>query len=98
MTTQKTQNDGPVETLRDGALKATIWRNETEKDGEKRAFFTAEISRTYTDDAGDYHDSHSVSAAQLLQQAHLAYKAYERIRKLQRAERVLAEDDQAEAA
>lgn len=97
MTTQKPQNDGPVETLRDGALKATIWRNETEKDGKKRAFFTAEISRTYTDDAG-YHDSHSMSATQLLQQAHLAHRAYDRIRKLQRAERVLAEDDQAEAA
>ena len=34
MSKKETQNNGPVETLRDGALKATIWRNEGKKDGE----------------------------------------------------------------
>ena len=94
MTKQQTQNNGPVETLRDGAIKATIWRNEGEKDGEKYVFFTTEISRTYTDDDGKYHDSYSMSAVQLLKQSHLALKAYDRVRKLERAEKVLADDDQ----
>lgn len=94
MSKKETKNTGPVETLRDGALKATIWRNEGKKDGESYVFFTAEISRTYKDDAGNYHDGHSMSAIQLLKVSHLAEKAYDRIRKLEHAERVLADDDQ----
>ena len=40
-----TENKGPVETLRDGNLKATIWRNF----GENGTFYSVEISRTYKD-------------------------------------------------
>ena len=94
MTKQNTNGEKPSETLRDGAIKATIWRNETEKDGEKRAFFTADISRTYQDDKGDYHDSLSFSGNDLLQVSHLALKAYDRMARLRQAEKALAEDDQ----
>ena len=76
-------NNGPVDTIRDGAIKATIWKNE----GEHGTFFTAEVTRTYTDAKDGFHDSVSMSATQLLKQSRLASKAYDRIRELQQAEK-----------
>jgi len=75
----------PTETLRDGSLKATIWKNE----GEKGLFFSVDLSRTYKDDGGSYHDSHSFSGTELLRAAHLATRAYDRISELRQAEGAL---------
>lgn len=72
----------PTETLRDGSLKATIWKNE----GEKGAFFSVNLSRTYKDEAGNYHDSDSFSGSELLRIAHLASRAYDQVSKLRQAE------------
>ena len=72
----------PTETLRDGSLKATIWKNE----GEKGAFFSVNLSRTYKDEAGNYHDSDSFSGSELLRIAHLASRAYDQVSQLRRAE------------
>ena len=71
----------PTDTLRDGSLKATIWKNE----GEKGAFFSVNLSRTYKDDAGNYHDSDSFSGSELLRIAHLASRAYDRVAQLRQA-------------
>jgi len=62
-----TENKGPVETLRDGNLKATIWRNF----GENGTFYSVEISRTYKD-GDDYKTAHSFSGAELLKVSRLA--------------------------
>ena len=72
----------PTETLRDGSLKATIWKNE----GEKGAFFSVNLSRTYKDDGGNYHDSDSFSGSELLRIAHLASQAYDRVSTLRQAQ------------
>jgi len=72
----------PTETLRDGSLKATIWKNE----GEKGPFFSVSLTRIYTDDAGNYHDSDSFSGSELLRIARLASRAYDRIADLRQAE------------
>ena len=72
----------PTETLRDGSLKATIWKNE----GEKGAFFSVNLSRTYKDEAGNYHDSDSFSGSELLRIAHLASRAYDQVSELRQAE------------
>ena len=45
----------PETTLRDGNIKATIWKNF----GDKGNFFTVTLTRTYTDEGGKYHDSNS---------------------------------------
>lgn len=79
----------PVETLRDGALKAAIWKNESEN-GD---FFAVTFARTYKDGKGDLQDTDSYSGAQLLRLAHLATKAYDRVAKLTREAR--ASDDEA---
>ncbi len=93
MTKKQTQTPKPADTLRDGAIKATIWRNESEKDGKTNVFFTADISRTYTDADGKYQDSHSFSGIDLLKVARLSGKAYDRLAKLRKAEAALVDDD-----
>ncbi len=63
----------PTATLRDGRIKATIWKQDSEKGG----FFRVNFTRGYKDDAGNWHDSDSFSGAELLRIAYLATKAYE---------------------
>lgn len=74
------EKNKPVETLRDGSIRATIWKNSSEK-GD---FYSVQITRTWQDDEGNYHDSDSFSGSQLLRVAHLAAKAYDRTAELRR--------------
>ncbi len=73
MTTQA--KNQPIDTIRSGRIKATIWENAK----ENGTFYSIEISRTYKDEAGNYHDSHSFSGTELLQVARLAHIAYDEI-------------------
>lgn len=84
----------PVETLRDGAIKAAIWRNET----EKGVFHRVTFARTYEDDEGKLQDTDSYSGTELLQLSHLAPKAYDRVRKLNKAARIADENEDGEEA
>jgi hypothetical protein len=68
-----TTNTKPAATIRDGALKATIWRNT----GDKGEFHSVRFTRTWKDEQGHYHDGDSFSGAELLRLAHLATKAYD---------------------
>lgn len=79
-----TSTQKPSATLRDGAIKATIWKRQSESNG---SFFTVEFSRTYTDEAGAYHDSRSFSGAEPLMLARLAGRAYDRIADLRIADK-----------
>ncbi len=74
------EKNKPVETIRDGSIKATIWRNSSEK-GD---FYSVQFTRTWQDDQGNYHDADSFSGSQLLRVAHLAAKAYDRTAELRR--------------
>lgn len=78
----------PAETLRDGKVKATIWRNVVEKDGQTTVFFAGEPSVTYEDKkTGDLKDGHSLRTIQWLQLADLARDTYKRMRELEQAEK-----------
>lgn len=70
----------PEHTLRDGSLKATIWRNE----GEKGPYFSTTLARTYEDRDGKLQDTNSFSSAELLKVAELARDAYAETRRLSR--------------
>lgn len=72
----------PLATLRDGALKATIWRN----DGKKGDFCTARITRTYRTADAQYRDTDCFSRNELLKVAHLAMRAYEELARLHQAD------------
>jgi hypothetical protein len=76
----------PAETLRDGSIKATIWKNE----GENGAFYSVSLTRTYTDKDGNPHDVDSFSGTQLLQVAELGKKAYRTCQTHRTADKVVA--------
>lgn len=66
----------PVATLRDGAIKATIWGNLSDNG---RVRYSIDISRSYTDDQGAWHDTHYFGRNELLRVARLAGKAFDEI-------------------
>ena len=75
------KNDGPVTTLRDGSLKAAIWRN----DSEKGQFHNCTLSRVYKDDrSGELRDSSSFSGKDMMRVSELSRRAHNTIVKLNR--------------
>jgi hypothetical protein len=78
------ENNPPRDTLRDGNLKASIWRNES---SEKGSFYSASLSRTYKDQNGELRDTHSFAGNELLRVSELARKAYDRTQELRREDR-----------
>lgn len=66
---------GPVDVIRDGALKATIWEN----DSENGVYFSTVLARTYEDSDGRLRDTHSFNGTELLRIAELARRAYENV-------------------
>ena len=74
------QNKGPVDTLRDGALKATIWRRES----DTKDYFTTSFAKTYSDKEGNLKDGHSFGQSDLLGVAELARLAHQRTAELKR--------------
>lgn len=79
-TTEQTRQ--PADVIRDGALKATIWRNE----GEDGPFYSTSLARTFEDREGNLRDAHSFSGSDLLKVSELARKAYDRSAELRREE------------
>lgn len=73
MTTTTNPNNSPAAQLRDGSIKATIWRN-IQDSGKTR--YSTELSRSYTDQQGNWHDTNSLSGSELLRAANLLIQAY----------------------
>ncbi|WOI52571.1 hypothetical protein [Parvularcula sp. LCG005] len=73
----------PEATIQDGAIKATIWRNE----GDNGPYFATTITRTYRDAAGNPKETNSLVGTDLLRAAELARGAYARSRKLMKEAR-----------
>ena len=72
----------PIETLRDGSLKATIWKNF----GDRGNYYSVQLARSYTDDGGDWKESNSFIGDELLRIARLAGRAYDRATALRASE------------
>lgn len=70
----------PVDTIRDGAIKASIWKNES----ERGPYFATTISRSYKNADGDWKESRSFNASDLLKVAEVARQAYARTNDLRR--------------
>ena len=70
-----THSNTPVDTIRDGSLKATIWMNPK----ENGTFYSVQITRSYTDEQGNWHETDSFSGSELLRVARLANIAYSEI-------------------
>ncbi len=70
----------PKDTIRDGRIKATLWRNE----GEKGPYVSTDFSRSWQDAEGQWHDSKSFGLGDLLGLSELARTAYGRGREIER--------------
>lgn len=78
MSTETQTNDSPVKVFRIGAVKASIWQNET--DGRK--FYSTKITRVYRD-GEDWKEATTYSHDELLNVAKLAERAETYIERLQ---------------
>lgn len=79
---QQSPNNGPEDTIRDGSLKATIWR----RNGQNGDYFTTDFAKTYEDEEGKLKDSRSFGDQELLRISELARKAHDRNTELRREE------------
>lgn len=70
----------PEETLREGSLKAAIWRNES----ENGAYHSVTVARTYKDRDGNLQDTQSFRAKDMLGLAELARRAHHNTHELDR--------------
>lgn len=69
----ETQNQGPLQTLRDGAVFAKLWQQE----GKNGPFVTVEIGRTYQDQqSGEYRSTNSFSDRDILKVQAIALEAH----------------------
>jgi len=67
----------PVESLRDGSVKAAIWENE----GDKGKFHSVTFTRTYRDKEGNYADTNRFSGTDLLKLSNIATQSYEAVQR-----------------
>ncbi len=73
-------NNRPEMVIRDGSLKATVWRNE----GDKGPYFTTSMAKTYSDERGNPKDTQNFSQSDLLRVAELGRETYGVINQLKR--------------
>ena len=87
-------SNSPIETKRAGAVKATIWENQNDKN---QIYHSVVISRTYRDDEGDWKETSQLFTdhlplAQLVSTQAFAF-IHERLETL-RAEKAAAKKDE----
>jgi len=80
-TAQAPENrNGPVDTVRDKNLKASIWRNQ----GERGDFFTVKFAKTYRDSDGTLRDTNNFTDTEILRVSELARRTYGRVSELEK--------------
>ena len=75
-----TPKNPPVETLREGPLKAALWRNES----ERGAYHSVTLARTYKDREGQLQETSSFRAKDMLGLSELARRAHHHTHDLDR--------------
>ena len=75
-----TANNKPDVVIRDGRLKATVWRN----DGENGPYWTTAFAKTITGKDGNPRDVQSFSQTETLRLGELGREAYAAINQLKR--------------
>ncbi len=73
----------PDDTIRDGALKATIWGRDYKSDsGKTGRAFDVTIARSYKDRNGEWRETNQFSSNELLRVSRISEKALDRIDEL----------------
>jgi hypothetical protein len=77
---QKTEiKNMPEKKFRAGAISATVWKNQTEKDGKIIDYRTVSIDRNYQDNKGEWNSTNSLRVNDLPKASLVLQKAYEYI-------------------
>lgn len=76
-----TASNHPIDTLRDGRLKATVWANAGENN---ETYHTVTLAKVYEDRNGQLQETASFSPGELLRIAELAREAHGVVRGLRR--------------
>lgn len=74
------KSNGPESVLRDGNLKANIWK----RSGQNGDYFETSFAKTYQDKEGKLRDTQNFAAKDLLGISELAREAHHRSRELRR--------------
>jgi hypothetical protein len=90
MSTQSS-NNRPIHTVRHGRIKATVWVNPT----QKGPMYNVNLSRSYTDEEGNWHDSQSFGFDDLMTVAKCSFDAHTWI-STERAKNSTSSDEQAD--
>ncbi|UWQ31648.1 hypothetical protein K3555_13705 [Leisingera sp. M527] len=77
------QKTRPVETLRDGNIKASVWENT--RDGKTN--HNVQFRRSYRGEDGQYRDTDSFAANDLLRLSRLAEHSYDAVSRLREHQR-----------
>lgn len=82
--TEKQKGNEPAATFRAGAVSATVWANEREKDGKKFESMSVTLKRGYKDKKGEWQDTNSYQLSDVPKAVLVLNKAYEFIATLKR--------------
>lgn len=76
---EQRQTNGPIKSLRSGAIQVAIWENETlGQDGQPRSYQTVSFERRYKDPkSGEWKNTNQLRINDLPKAALLLSKAYE---------------------
>lgn len=77
---QKTElKNLPEKKFRSGAISATVWKNQTDRDGKVVEYHTISLERGYQDKQGEWQSTNSFRVSDLPRAALVLQKAYEYI-------------------
>jgi len=74
-------NNKPVDTLRNGRLKVTIWANRNKTSSE--TYFTATLTKSYTDKKGEWKETTQLTGNEISRAGALLNKASKRVAELE---------------
>ncbi|AJF61622.1 TPA: hypothetical protein HA239_03975 [Candidatus Woesearchaeota archaeon] len=69
----------PEKKFRIGSISATVWKNQSEKDGKILEYRTVSFERNYQDNKGEWNTTNSLRVNDLPKAALVLQKAYEYI-------------------
>lgn len=72
-------NKQPEKKIMAGGISATIWKNEQEKNGKSFSYYSITLDRNYTDESGNWKNSHNMRSGDLPKASLVLEKAYEHL-------------------
>ena len=72
--------NSPVDTIRQGRLKVTIWENKNKK---KESFFTATLTKSYKDAKDNWRETNQLTGNEISKAGALLNKASKRVAELE---------------